>query len=294
MPKPTIATEIATNVRARRRHCGMTRKELARAADVSERYLSELEVGGANVSIGILSRVASALQVDVLDLLSTSKQARDAQPSLASPSQAVHDALLGRLSKLSPSEQQAAIDHLDQWLAGRRRPSRGVALLGLRGAGKTTIGMQLADRLGVEFVSITREIEARAGMGLGDLFNLGGPDAYRALEDEVIGELIRRRDFFVVETAGGIVGNAAALERVLSAFTSVWIKAQPTEHLDRVVKQGDVRPMRGNPRALEHLESLLSVRQADYGRAEYVLDTSGRNVEACVAELENKVRRLRP
>lgn len=293
MPKLTIALEIAANVRARRKQVGMTRKQLAKAADVSERYLSELENGAANASIGILARIADALGTHVPELLSAPTTDRGAAPMPPTPLIAPLDELNRRLECLSSTDQQAALEHLKRWLDERRRSWRGVALLGLRGAGKTTIGTTLAQRLHVPFISITREIEARAGMSLGDLFNLGGQDAYRALEDEVIADLVRREDLIVLETAGGIVGNPAALGRVLDRFKSVWIKASPKEHLDRVVQQGDVRPIRGNPKALEHLESLLAVRQSEYARAEHVLDTSGRSIEVCVAELEAILAPLR-
>ena len=157
-----------------------------------------------------------------------------------------------------------------RWIEDRRRASKGVALLGLRGAGKTTLGRLLADRHGLAFVSITREIETRAGMSLADLFNLGGPDAYRASRTTSSPISSRRGDRIVLETAGGIVGNSEALDIILGAFKTVWLKASPEEHLARVAGQGDTRPMRGNPKALEHLRSLLGQREPEYARAEHV------------------------
>jgi XRE family aerobic/anaerobic benzoate catabolism transcriptional regulator len=175
---------------------------------------------------------------------------------------------------------------LEDFLAKHRKAGRGIALLGLRGAGKTTLGTLLAERYGVPFLSVTREVERRAGMALDDLFNLGGSDGYRALENDVVRELAGQDRFMVIETAGGIVSNAEALELVLASFRTVWLTASPEEHLQRVISQGDMRPMHGTPKALEHLEALLSARKEEYGRADHVLDTAGRSIEACVAELE--------
>jgi XRE family aerobic/anaerobic benzoate catabolism transcriptional regulator len=186
---------------------------------------------------------------------------------------------------MSPAEQAGAVPVLTRYLEERRKRLKGIALLGLRGAGKSTLGRRLAERHGLPFVSITREIEARAGMSLADLFNLGGPDAYRSLENDVVGDLTRRNDRIVLETAGGIVGNSEALDMILGAFTTVWLKAAPEEHLARVAGQGDTRPMRGNPRALDHLKALLASREPEYARAESAIDTSGRTIESCLAEL---------
>ena len=276
--RQAIAETIAANVRGARKRLGLSRKRLAVIAGVSERYLTALENSGANVSIGLLVRIAEALQVDVASLISSGQ--RDG-PAVAT------DAPLAALAgRMSPAEQQAAAAHLESWFASRRKGRKGLALLGLRGAGKSTLGGRFAARHGLPFLSVTREIEARAGMSLADLFNLGGPDAYRGLENEVVGEFARRDDRIVLETAGGIVGNAEALDLVLGAFTCIWVKASPEEHLARVIGQGDTRPMHGNPKALEHLKALLAAREADYRRSECVLDTSGRTVDDCLAELE--------
>lgn len=289
MPTDDIARIIGGRVRAGRARLGMTRKQLAASADVSERYLHELENGEANASIGILAKVAQALGQDFVSLVA----AGDAVAALATtrgaaarPGAGMEPTLAALLAGMSAAEQQAAHPVVERWLAAHRRAARGIALIGLRGAGKTTLGRRLAERHGLPFVSVTREIEARAGMSLADLFNLGGPDAYRAMENDVVADLAERRDRIVLETAGGIVGNDQALGVILAAFRTVWLKAAPEEHLARVAGQGDTRPMRGNPKALDHLRSLLAQREPDYARAEHVIDTAGRAIEACLAELE--------
>jgi XRE family aerobic/anaerobic benzoate catabolism transcriptional regulator len=187
---------------------------------------------------------------------------------------------------MSLAEQEGALAALGRYLDERRLASKGIALLGLRGAGKSTLGRLFAERHRLPFVAVTREIEERAGMGLADLFNLGGPDAYRALEIDVITELTQRDDHIVLETAGGVVGNREALDMILSTFKTVWLKASPEEHLARVAGQGDTRPMRGNPKALAHLRTLLAARAPDYARAECEIDTSGRSIEECLVDLE--------
>lgn len=276
MDQTDFSKAIAKHVRRARAAAGLTRKELAVRAAVSERYLSQLEQAEANVSIGILARVSGALGVDMRAFLTGDGEA----------GAALHAPLGRLLATLSPTEQAGLVPLIEQHLADRRRALKGVALLGLRGAGKTTLGTAFAARRGVRFVSITREIEARAGMSLADLFNLGGQDTYRALENDVVAELVRASERVVLETSGGIVGNSEAMDAILASFKTVWLKAAPEEHLQRVTGQGDLRPMHGNPKALEHLKVLLATREGDYARADVVLDTSGKSFDACLAELE--------
>lgn len=277
-----VAEHIAAAMRAKRAEVGMSRKELAARAGVSQRYLNELENGVANASIGVLVKVAEALQVELVELMTTVPDAARAQT-------ASRQRLQHLITSMTAAEAEGAHGLVEPWLAARRRCTKGVALLGLRGAGKTTLGRMLAVRLGVRFVSLTGEIEQRAGMSTADLFNLGGEETYRSLENEVVAELAASAERIVLETAGGIAGNPPALDGILEAFCSVWLKAAPEEHLARVAAQGDTRPMRGIPRALEQIRTLLSERQPAYGRATFVLDTSGRSVGACVEELERIV-----
>ncbi len=280
MQQTEIARTIGAKVRAGRKRLGLTRKQLAASADVSERYLNALENGEANASVGFLLKVAEALDIEFVSLLAQTSDAVQGERTLQNPGLA---ALIGTMTA---AEQTGAVGVLERYLDERRRAHRGIALLGLRGAGKSTLGRRLAERHGIAFVSVTREIEARAGMSLAELFNLGGPDSYRTLENEVVAEMSSREDRIVLETAGGIVGNAQALDMILGAFKTVWLKASPAEHLARVAGQGDMRPMRGDPRALDHLKALLAAREPDYARADCLIDTSGRTVDDCFADLE--------
>ena len=282
-----IARAIGSKVRASRKEIGLTRKQLAASAAVSERYLHELENGEANATVGILVKIAGALGQDFASLVTPESLVAlehiDVRPAFAGSDYAGLSALIASMSR---PEQTGARPIIEQYLRERRRSCRGIALLGLRGAGKSTLGRRLAERYGLPFISVTREIEARAGMSLADLFNLGGPDAYRSLENDVIVELTKRDGHIVLETAGGIVGNSEALAMILATFKTVWLKAAPEEHLARVAGQGDTRPVLGNPKALDHLKALLALREPDYARAEVVVDTSGRTSDACLAELE--------
>ena len=242
MNQDAVTRTIGERVRAARAQSDMTRKQLSEKANVSERYLNELENGDANVSVGILGRVAEALSVDLVSLLPSSRGSTSPGSQIGgSPGFAMHSALANLIGGMSLREQESAVPFLERYLQDRRKSLKGVALLGLRGAGKTTIGGLFAARHGLPFLSVTREIEARAGMSLNDLFNLGGPDGYRTLENEVVTELSGRNDRIVLETAGGIVSNGSALDMILGSFKTVWLKASPEEHLSRVIKQGDMQ-----------------------------------------------------
>lgn len=282
MNHDSVTQTIGRRVRAARGEADMSRRQLSEIANVSERYLNELENGDANVSIGILGRVAAALNVELVDLFPSSRV-----PAAGGRADfPMHSDLAQVVGSMSLREQESAAPFLERFLEDRRRSLKGVALLGLRGAGKTTIGGLFAARHGLPFLSVTREIESRAGMSVNDLFNLGGPDAYRALETDVIKELSSRNDRIVLETSGGIVGSGSALDVILGSFKTVWLKASPEEHLARVIKQGDMRPIHGMPKALEHLKALLGKREQEYARADCVLDTTDRTPDACVDELE--------
>lgn len=280
MTGDAVLISIGTTVAEARREARLSRKRLAALADVSERYLHHLENGTANPSVAILLRLAGVLRFDLAGLFAAAPSAFG-----GGGADAPDPAWVAVTAGMSTAEQRAAAPILQRFLRSQRRARRGIALLGLRGAGKSTLGTMLADRLGLPFVSITREIEARAGMSLNDLFNLGGAEAYRALENEVAGDLSHRTEPIVVETAGGIAGNDEALDTILTAFTTIWLRAKPDEHLARVASQGDLRPMRGNTRALEQLKGLLKQREAGYARADFAIDTSGKAPDTCLQEL---------
>ncbi len=273
-----LTSRISRTVRALREARHLSRREVVKAAGISERYLIQVEAAEANATAVVLDRIARALGVTLKDLL-------DDVPA-TSLSTGVNTDLATICTSMSQAEQKEAALVINEWLGKRRRSRRGVAILGLRGAGKSTIGRLFAERHGLSFVSVTREIESRTGLPLNDLFNLGGADAYRAMETETILSLAAKSGFTVLETAGGIVANREALDSVLSTYRSVWLKASAEEHLERVISQGDMRPIKDAQRALEHVRNLLDQRNAEYVQAEFMLDTTGRSPMECVKELE--------
>jgi XRE family transcriptional regulator, aerobic/anaerobic benzoate catabolism transcriptional regulator len=260
----TYLLQVGERVRAARDRLGLTRKALSEASGVSERYLADLEVGAGNASLMVLRRVAAALGMDIDVLLS-------ARP-IPSPDLATTMALL---SELSPSDLAKARLLIARALpvAGRVRGDR-IALIGLRGAGKSTIGRATAEVLAVPFIELDREIERAAGMELSEIFALQGKDAYRQLELRCLEAVIDQHERVVIATGGGLVTEPAAYELLLATCRVVWLKAAPEAHMSRVVAQGDRRPMADNPQAMDDLRAILDARQPLYARAHAVVDTT--------------------
>jgi len=265
--------ERVRNARARR---GMTRKILARDSGVSERYLAQLESGQGNVSILLLRQIARAMGLPLADL------------TREGPDRAVEFTLARQLlERLSPDELAQAHDllrtHFGQAL-GSERGSR-LALIGLRGAGKTTLGRRLAERLNVPFLDLGAEIERDSGMSLSEIFSLSGQAAYRRLERRALERVLQSHERAVIETGGSIVSEPGTYELLLRACYTVWIKAAAEEHMSRVIAQGDYRPMAGNAEAMADLRSILAERDPLYAKADAVVDTSGQSEEESLSEL---------
>nr|WP_294505347.1 shikimate kinase [uncultured Rhodopila sp.] len=237
-------------LRARR---GMTRRILSVQSGVSERYISAVEAGTGNGSILLLRALAAALHIDLRALLEEETE----QPR-------------------PPAER-------DPGYRGR------IALIGLRGAGKSTLGRLLAPRLGVPFLELDREIEAEAGMGLGEIMELHGQAGFRRLERGVLERLIGSHKHAVLAAGGGIVAETRTFARLLEACLTVWVKASPEEHMRRVIEQGDLRPMRDNRGSMGDLRSILASREALYALADIQLETTRRDVPAALAELVSAV-----
>lgn len=282
MREEGIAGRLGRRVRALRTGHGWTRAQLAGRARVSERYLAMLERGDANVTLGVLARLADAFALSPAELL-------DGASASGPGPHAVHAPLVELLASATPAEQRWLHARLGRELARLRADLRGVALIGLRGAGKSTLGRRLADRFGMPFVRLTAVVEELAGMAVGELFSLGGEAAYRRLESEALARVCEGEERVVLETAGGIVHNPEAYEMLLARYRTVWIAARPEEHMERVRAQGDLRPMRGVDRAMGHLVALLRSREPLYARADFRIDTGGRGIESCLAELATLV-----
>ena len=260
-------------IRARR---GMTQRALSVRSGVSERYIAQFEAGGGNVSVLVLHRVGKALGVPVADLLADRPEP---PPDLA--------ALHALLARAEPSRLPSARRLLAEWLGQSADPLRAarIALVGLRGAGKSSLGQALAARRGVPFVELDREVERQSGMDLRDIFEMHGQDGFRRLERQALEAVLARGEPMVLAAGGGIVAEAATLDLLLAHCLTVWVRTSPEEHMQRVVTQGDDRPMRDNTDAMADLRTILASREALYARADFVLDNGGRPLADSLAEL---------
>ncbi len=265
---------LGERVRTLRNQRGMTRKALATHAKVSERYLAQLEVGKGNCSIVLLRRIARAIGLPVTQLV------RDgAEPPLDMV------LLTQFLERLAPDMLVEARKLVTEHFSSASEDRRRIALLGLRGGGKSTLGQLLADKLGVPFIELDREIERRSGAPLSEIFDMFGQETFRRAEREALDDVLRRHPHFVIATSGSIVTEPGTLELLLSSCFTVWVRAEPEEHMKRVMAQGDMRPMAKNARAMDDLVSILKSREPLYAKAEAVIATTGKSPEQNLAEL---------
>jgi len=276
LPPDAYLHRLGERVRTLRNQRGMTRKALAAHAKVSERYLAQLEAGLGNCSIVLLRRIARAIGLPVTQLVH-----EGAEPALDL-------VLLAQfLERLSPPALADARDlllkHLSEPSETTRR--RRIALIGLRGGGKSTLGRLLAERLDVPFIELDREIERRSGTNLSEFFEMFGQETFRRAEREALDDVLRHHPNFVIATSGSIVTEPGTLELLLASCFTVWVRAEPEEHMRRVMAQGDMRPMANNVRAMEDLVSILKSREPLYAKAEAVVLTTGKTPEQNLAEL---------
>lgn len=273
---------IGERVRDMRARRGMSQKALARDAAVSERYLGQLETGQGNVSVLFLQRVAGALGMPLAELL------RDENES------SLEEKLIrGFLERVPPKRLPEVIFRLmrDFGTVEVDRKKR-IALIGLRGAGKTTLGQRLAKDLHVPFVELDREIEREAGTSLNEIFLLYGQAGYRRYERRCLERVVQTYDRAVITGGGSIVSEAATYELLLANCYTVWLRAAPEEHMTRVVAQGDLRPIDGSDEAMEDLRRILSGRALLYGKADVIVDTSGKNIEQSFQDLRKTIQAI--
>ena len=275
---------LGERVRGARARRGMSRKILARDSGVSERYLAQLETGQGNISIGLLRQVAQAMSVPVADLVREGAE-RPIELTL----------LVQRLERLTPEELAEAIRLLTArfGMDGATGRHARIALIGLRGAGKTTIGMALAAELEAPFVEMAEEIEAVSGMSLDKIFDLSGQSGYRRYEKRALEHALNGYPRSVIATGGSIVSEPETYDLLLNACFTVWVKATPEDHMNRVVAQGDMRPMAGNREAMDDLRRILANREQLYSKADAVVETSGRSVAESVEEVLRTVSAAR-
>jgi XRE family aerobic/anaerobic benzoate catabolism transcriptional regulator len=266
-----LLTAIGERVRNLRALKGMPRRALAKAADVSERHLANLETGAGNVSVLILKQVASALSCPIAELLGDETTTT---PEWLLIRDLLHDRSEAdlRRARLALADQFTMVD-------GKASKSDRIALIGLRGAGKSTLGRLLADALGRPFVELGVEITRIAGLTPAGIQDLYGPAAYRRYEAQALKETLATIPRFVLATPGGIVSDAGSFGLLLSRCLTIWLQAAPQEHMERVLQQGDLRPMAGNREAMEDLKAILRTRTPFYAKADIDFDTSGKSVQ---------------
>ncbi len=267
---------LGTRVRELRNRRGMTRKMVAREADVSERHLAQLEAGGGNVSIVLLRRIADALNVS-LDELFAAEVEEPLEKRLIHrfldrlPAHRLEDVVFRLMRDFGPEEK-----------VRRMR----VALIGVRGAGKSTLGSRLSAEMNIPFIELDREIEKDTGMPLAEIFSLYGQSGYRSIERRTLERVIHENDRAILSVGGGVVSEKETYDYLLSNCCTVWIKAQPEEHMSRVMAQGDFRVMAGSDQAMEDLRRILGAREPLYRKADVCLDTSESSVDESFAKLK--------
>lgn len=276
----TFLRLLGERVRRLRASRAVARRTLAAESGLSERYIAQLEGGRGNISVLLLRRLADALGLPLYQLLTDEPLASE---------DFVHAADL--LRQLDPGRLAAARMLLARTFAATPQTERHgrIALIGLRGAGKTTLGTAAAARLGVTFIELDREVEAAAGVPLTAIFELYGQEGYRHFERACLERVLDEHERFVLATGGSIVADAATFELLLARCVTVWLRASPSEHMERVIAQGDLRPMAGNAEAMGDLRRILAERDALYRRADVTITTSGRTVAASTAELLDAV-----
>jgi len=282
---PTLLAlgERVRHLRARR---GMTRKAVALAADVSERHLANLEYGIGNASFLVLQQVAGALQCSMAELIG--------DVTTSSPEWLLIREMLENQTEATLHRVRVAIGEMlgtgGSNGQGARERSPRVALVGLRGAGKSTLGQMLADDLEYPFVELSREIEKFAGCSISEIQGLYGMNAYRRYERRALEEAIQIYPEAVIATPGGLVSDAATFNLLLAHCTTVWLQASPEDHMQRVAAQGDMRPMAASREAMDDLRQILAGRAAFYSKADLAVDTSAAGLEPTFSALRSKVR----
>ena len=275
--KDPFLVVLGERVRMMRSRRGVTRRVLAREAGISERHLANLETGTGNASVLLLRQLAQALNCSMAELVG--------QDGVVSPELVLIRQLLRGRDETTLQRVRLALS--DLLGAGQSDPARTgrIALIGLRGAGKSSLGSMLADDLGIPFIELNRVVERIVGCGVHEIHSLYGSAAYRRYEQRALEETIASFPRAVIATAGGLVSEPSTFGLLLSRCYTVWLRASPEEHMNRVVAQGDLRPMAGNAEAMDDLKRILSGREAFYAKADLMFDTGGRTLADAYLEL---------
>jgi len=281
--KAEFLTALGERVRALRARRGLTRKTLAAAAEVSERHLANLEYGTGNASILILQQVANSLQCSLAELVG--------DLTTANPEWLMIREQLAHADEATLRRVRIAIGDVLGDTAGQNRSQR-IALIGLRGAGKSTLGQRLADDLGFPFVELNRDIEKLAGCGVHEIQALYGLNGYRRYERRALEAVNESHPQAVIAIPGGLVSDTATFSLLLSTCSTVWLKAEPEDHMQRVIAQGDMRPMSASKEAMDDLRQILKGRNAFYSKADVTINTSAQSLEPTFELLKTQVNQF--
>ncbi|MBA84679.1 helix-turn-helix transcriptional regulator [Thalassobius sp. S69A] len=269
----TLITRVGERVRKARERKGIPRRVLSEISGVSPRYLAQLEAGEGNISIGLLQRVAIALDHRIEWLMTEDDPWN---------SEALH---VSDLYRSANTETRQRVMHLLRPESAQEMRAQRICLIGLRGAGKSTLGQRAGQALNIPFVELNREIEEQSGMPVNEVMALYGQEGYRKLEAQAVTRVVQTHDTMILAVAGGIVAAPDTYTTLLNRFHTIWVKASPLEHMERVQAQGDTRPMADNPEAMKELKAILTSREALYEKAQVSLDTSGKALDQSLAEL---------
>jgi XRE family aerobic/anaerobic benzoate catabolism transcriptional regulator len=267
---------LGGEVRRGRAKRGMTRRQLAQTSHTSERYLAQIESGTGNPSVTVLRAIAQALDIPAANLLGEPVVHNSARVALLDAVAELPDHRLAELAQLIEARFLPS-DRADR--------ARRIALVGLRGAGKSTLGRMLARHLGCPFIELDRLVEQDYGARIPDMVEIAGTATFRRHERAALARVIAEHEAAVITTAGGIVSDRESYALLLRRSHTIWIKARPEEHMSRVMAQGDFRPMAQNREAMADLVAILDARGPDYARAQAQLDTSGEAAEQSFAKL---------
>ncbi len=280
-PEDSFLEELGRRVRTMRGLRGMSRKVLAKVSGISERYIAQLESGKGNVSIVLLRRVSNAMAAHLEDLIPSN----DPAPDWPVIRELMRHATPAQIAQAKNVLSGTGEHGLGEAAMSGRPPFAGIALIGLRGAGKSTLGRMLAKQIGWSFVELNKQIEQENGLSVAEIIALYGQEGFRRMEQAALGKLLARRELMVLATGGGIVSEPLTFDLILSSFYTIWLKAEPEEHMTRVRRQGDLRPMADDRSAMAELRTILLSREPLYARAASVVDTAGQSVDAAAARL---------
>ena len=272
---------VGNRVRKARSEIGLSRRALSERSGVSQRYLAQLETGQSNISLALLMRIAEALDTRIGAFINEPLSAG------ASPD---NEHLVNRIAQAS-EVQRAEVMRILEASPQSTGPAQRIALIGLRGAGKSTLGELAAHKLGIDFLELNEEIERASGIAINEVIELYGQEGYRHLEFQALERVAKAHDRLVIAVAGGIVSQLETYNYLLKNYHTIWLKAEPEEHMDRVRAQGDERPMAGNPDAMNELRHLLKNREAYYARASTRLNTSGTSLDDTLDRLLVTIRK---